>query len=243
MIHHARATVTTTNVTLSDHPMAILSKYRLFRTKLAHVLVLMSFFGALLVANQSQAQELNFKVWAGEREIGTHTFQVERQGNTANVLSKAFYKVKVLFVNVFKYEHTAKEVWDGNCLASLTSNTVENGEKTSIDAKLDADRFAVVRNDEPLLETEECVGTYAYWDKQKIQRGALMNAQTGEIDAATVSQLGPQPMPRLEKSSPALQIETDSSSIRLWYSDDGEWLALKAEADGQPIIYLNEVLL
>jgi len=223
--------------------MTILSVYRLFRGKLAHVLVLSSFFGALLIASQSHAQELNFRVWAGKREIGTHTLKVERQGENASVLSKAFYNVKVLFVNVFKYEHTANEVWEGECLASLTSNTVENGEKTNIDARRDAERFAVVRNQEPLLETEDCVGSYAYWDKQRIQRTALMNSQTGEIDAAQVSELGPQPLPRIDKTTPALQIETEFSNIRLWYSDDGEWLALQTEADGQPIVYLNEDLL
>lgn len=227
----------------SDRNMTVLSIYRLFRTKLAHAVVLFSFFGALLIAEQSQAQELNFRVWAGEREIGTHTFQVEREGNNASVLSKAFYNVKVLFVNVFKYEHTAQEQWQGDCLASLTSQTVENGVKTSIDAAQQAERFAVVRNEEPLLETDTCVGTYAYWDKQRIQRDSLMNAQTGEIHAATVSELGVQPLPRLEKSTPALQIETEFSDIRLWYSDNGEWLALQTEADGQPIVYLNEELL
>lgn len=243
LIHRSEPNMIATELPVNQHPMTRLTIFRPLRTRLAHVLVLVSFFGALLFASQVQAQEFNFRVWAGEREIGTHRFQIERQGESTNVLSEALYKVKVLFVNVFRYEHTAEEVWNGNCLASLTSSTVENGEKTRIDARLDADRFAVVRNEQPLLETDACVGSYAYWDKQRIQRDALMNAQTGEIDAATVSELGTQPLPRINKATPALQIKTEASNIQLWYSDEGEWLALKAEADDQPIVYLNEELL
>ena len=205
--------------------MTVLSIYRLFRSRLAHTLVLGSFFGALFFSQGAQAQELNFRVWAGEREIGTHSFKVARQGDKINVLSNAIYKVKVMFVNVFSYEHTANEIWDGDCLDSLTSQTVEDGEKTTIDARRTENRFAVLRDDQPLLETEDCVGSYAYWDKQRILRSALMNAQTGEISDVTVTELGTQPLPRLEASADAIQLDSDIASIRLWYDDSGEWLA------------------
>ena len=103
--------------------------------------------------------------------------------------------------------------------------------------------FAVIRDEEPLLETEECIGTYAYWDKQRLQRSILMNAQTGEIDPVAVTELGIQPIPRLGIEAPSLQIDSESTTIRLWYSDEGEWLALLTEAENRPIVYLNEKLL
>ncbi len=223
--------------------MTILGVYRLFRNRMAHLLVLSTFFGALLVAQEAQAREMNFRVWAGDREIGTHTFNVETRGTTANVLSRAFYNVKVLFVNVFSYEHTASEIWEGDCLASLSSQTVENGKQTTVDARRQADRFAVTRDAQPLLETEDCVGTYAYWDQQRLQRSALMNSQTGEINTVQVNQLGNKPLPRLGEPAPAVEIDSETARIRLWYSEDGEWLALETEAEDQPILYLNEKLL
>jgi len=223
--------------------MTVLSIFRLFRSRLAHWLVPLVFFSTLIFAQHAQAQDLSFRVWAGEREIGTHTFTVREQATSTNVLSRALYNVKVLFVNVFRYDHEAQELWKGDCLTSLQSKTVENGETTTIRTQRQAEGLAVIRNDEPLLQTQDCVGTYAYWDKQRIQRDALMNSQTGEIQPATVADLGPQPLPRLEMEKPALQIDTDIASIRLWYSEDGQWLALQTETDGQPIIYLNEELL
>ena len=159
------------------------------------------------------------------------------------MLSKAFYNVNVLFVNVFKYEHTASELWEGDCLASLSSTTVENGKQTTIDARRQEQRFAVVRDEQPLLETDACVGSYAYWDRQRIQRDALMNPQTGEIDPVQVNQLGNKPLPRVGASAQALEIDSESARIRLWYSEAGEWLALETETEDQPILYLNETLL
>ena len=96
-------------------------------------------------------------------------------------------------------------------------------------------RFAVQRNDEPLLETEDCVGSYAYWDKQRIQRNTLMNAQTGEIDNTTVSELGSQPLPRLQQDAPALQIETEFTNIKLWYSTQANGLRSKPKQTVNPL--------
>jgi hypothetical protein len=235
--------IQSTDGTSAGFNMTVLSIYRLFRSRVAHFLVLGSFFGALFFSQHAQAQELNFRVWAGEREIGTHTFKVASQGDKTSVLSNAIYKVKIMFVNVFSYEHTANEVWDGDCLDSLTSQTVEDGQKTTVDARRVENLFAVIRDEQPLLETEDCVGSYAYWDKQRIQRSALMNAQTGEIDSVSVTELGAQPLPRIEASAQAIQLDSDIASIRLWYDDSGKWLALQTQAEDRPVLYLNETLL
>ena len=226
----------------SGNIMTVLSVYRLFRSRLAHILVLSSFFGALFFSQHAQAQELKFRVWAGEREIGTHSFKVASQGDRTNVLSNAIYKVKIMFVNVFSYEHTANEVWDGACLDSLTSQTVEDGQRTTIDARRTDKLFSVFRDEQPLLETDDCVGSYAYWDKQRLQRSALMNAQTGEINDVTVTELGAQPLPRMTASAQAIQLDSEIASIRLWYDDSGEWLALQTQAEDRPVLYLNESL-
>lgn len=186
---------------------------------------------------------LNFRVWLGDREIGQHSYTFSQQGPLTNVLSKVNYNVKVLFVSVFKYKHEAAETWMGNCLTAINSFTVENGEETVVEGHQEGGNFIVQRNDQTLTEASDCMGTYAYWDPTLIQRDALMNSQTGEVDPAQVRDLGEKPMPRLNLDARTYQIDTEQASIQLWYSNEGDWLALETETNGRQLVYLNESLL
>jgi len=199
---------------------------------------------ALLGGNgfAAQGRSLDFRVWLGDREIGSHRFEIVRDGLQTRVVSKALYKVKVLFVTVFNYEHTAKELWEGPCMVEIESETVENDQQTTLTGRVVEGGFAIARNDERSISEGGCVGTYAYWDVQRLQRDALMNAQTGSIDAAQVQGIGEQPLPRLDAAANAYQIETDQAKIKLWYSNAGEWLALETTARGRPLVYLSETL-
>jgi uncharacterized protein DUF6134 len=209
-------------------------------TKLA-VLLLLSCL--TLASHAAPYDNLNFRVWLDDREIGQHIFTVTEQDGLLSVLSRATYNVKVLFVNVFKYQHEAKETWLGNCLTKLQSFTVENGKETVVDGYKEGDLFVVQRNDQVDTENESCVGTYAYWDPNRLQRAALMNSQTGELAAAAVSNLGDQPLPRLKQPAQAYRIDTEEASIQLWYTNEGDWLALETETNGRQLVYLNESLL
>lgn len=202
---------------------------------------------ALLVATCANAGaaegDHNFRVWLGDREIGRHDVTVSRSADETRVVSTVVYNVKVLFVNVYKYEHTAEEVWHGNCLQTISSKTRENGERTIMRGRMSPDGFVVQRNDEEVTEDNSCVGTYAYWDMQRVQRNQLLNTQTGDLDPAEVVPLGRQPLPRLQQSASSYKINTEDSSITLWYSDEGRWLGLQTTANDQPLVYLNENLL
>lgn len=236
------AILTTTSKTshpCHHHLLCPLPTLRLLR----RFCLLASLVTTLGLVSPVQAQELTFRVWAGDREIGSHRFEVSQQGDEATVLSKAIYNVKVMFINVFKYEHTAAEQWQGNCLSSLQSNTVENGEKTRVDGQLREGVFAVERNGQTLQPASDCVATYAYWDPARLQRTTLMNAQTGEVADVEYRDLGKRPVPRLDQTANAVEISSASSDIQLWYSDEGQWIALQTQADGQPIVYLSESLL
>ena len=50
-------------------------------------------------------------------------------------------------------------------------------------------------------------------------------------------------MPRLKRGARSYQIDTDQASIQLWYSNEGDWLALETETNGRQLVYLNETLL
>ena len=57
--------------------------------------------------------------------IGTYTFVVTEDGASRHVVADAKYRVRLLVVDAFSYEHHDEETWHGDCLVQLATRTVE----------------------------------------------------------------------------------------------------------------------
>jgi len=98
-----------------------------------------------------QAKEWSFEVWLDKQNIGTHTFSF----NQNQLQSRASFKVKVLFINAYRYQHQADETWQGACLSALSARTEENKEVTIVTGQQQADQF-VVEKWQPAYFTALC---------------------------------------------------------------------------------------
>ena len=187
---------------------------------------------------------LTFNVWLDERRMGTHSYHFEQKDEDLIVTSEANFAVKLVFVTVFSYEHEAVETWRGNCLTRLRSNTVTDGEKESIDLEIPSD---------------DCAGTYAYWDKTRLQRSVLTNAQTGETEPASWTDLGAVSLPvigkrrkvtrrvkdgegGLESDVQGVKVTTPSATFMLFYDKNNHLLMMQTDNDGRTITYLSDAL-
>lgn len=180
--------------------------------------------------------DISFDVWMDDRPLGSHDYRFSRKGDLLQVDSSARFNLKVLFVNVFRYNHDARELWQGPCLTALNSDTTTNGEQETL---------------ELLFSVDECAGTYAYWDRARLERPELTNAQTGKKEQALWSEPDAAPLPKPGKKKnniPALtglthyQLTTDSATFLLWYDKQGRCLAMQTTNDGRTITYMNRVL-
>lgn len=180
--------------------------------------------------------DLRFDVWMDDKPLGSHDYRFSLEGNLLQVDSSARFNVKVLFVNVFRYDHDARELWNGPCLSAVRSETTTNGEEETLDLQFNADN---------------CAGTYSYWDQLRLQRPELTNAQTGEKEPASWSEPAPAPLPAPSKKTkvdnpPAgikhYQLTTASAIFLLWYDKHGRSLAMQTTNDGRTITYLNREL-
>jgi len=171
--------------------------------------------------------------------MGEHTYRFdtpEPASDTLVVTSEANFKVKVVFVTVFSYQHKAVETWRGNCLTALDSETTTNGKQEAIELEFSA---------------AECAGTYAYWDKERLRRAVLTNAQNGSQQSANWTDLGAKPLPAIGKrkkvrghkgEAQAVSVATPSARFILYYSDASELLMMQTENDSRTITYLLDSL-
>jgi hypothetical protein len=194
----------------------------------------------LLAIPSLQAKEWAFDVYLDKNKIGTHTFTLD--DNT--LTSKANFNVKVLFINAYKYNHTAKEQWAGNCLNALEAYTTENKVVTKVNGKLDDGAFKV-KNGSQEQTLPACVMTFAYWNPKILEQSKLLNPQNAEYLDTTITKLG-------ATKTEVKGIPTDTAhykitgalkgvkklNIELWYNQDNEWVALKSVTpEGYNIIY------
>ena len=200
---------------------------------------------ALLITSlfsvEISAKEWAFDVYLDKNKIGLHTFTLN---DSKELISTAKFNVKVLFINAYQYDHKAIEQWQGDCLSSLESHTLENKVETNIKAKLSGQEFTV-EDGKVKQKLPACTMTFAYWNPKILQQSKLLNPQNGEWLDTKFTNLGTETIDVKNKKVEASHYKLDGSlngknklKIELWYSENNEWLALKSiTPEGYTIIY------
>ena len=105
----------------------------------------------------------DFDVYLNDKKVGKHSFKVSETDGVKQVQSEASFKVKILFITAYRYEHSAAERWTDNCLIEFDGNTNANGERIEVSGEQTSGGFIVETGDNP-IELPECVMTFAYWN-------------------------------------------------------------------------------
>lgn len=185
-----------------------------------------------LVSSIATAKDWAFDVYLDKSKMGQHTFNL----NEANQLtSTAKFNVKVLFVNAYQYEHKAVEKWQGDCLTSLSSHTIENKVITDVKGKITDGNF-VVDDSKSKQNLPACVMTFAYWNPKILEQSKLLNPQNGEWLDAKINKMGVETIEVKGKKTETNHYKLDGSldgksklKIDLWYDTaNNDWVALKS---------------
>jgi hypothetical protein len=178
-------------------------------------------------------REWRFRVYLDNREIGYHHFMLEGQGNFQVVRSTADFEYKLLFVKLYEYQHQNSEIWQGDCLERIESSTDANGKPFSVLGQLQAGEF-VVRGNEGEAILPDCVMSFAYWNPRFLEETRLLNSQNGEYMDVEIS------APVLDEleirgefiRAYRYQLAANNLNLKLWYSEDHQWLGLESAAKG-----------
>ena len=190
----------------------------------------------------AQTKQYQFKVFLDDKHIGQHRFQVIRDQLQTLVKSEAKFDLNFMFLNLYRYRHSSQEVWQGNCLKSIHTTTVVNGEKSFVRGNSGESAMRVKTADDSVM-LEGCIRSFAYWDVAALDAGFLLNSQTGKLLPVVLEKLGHSPIWLRGKPVNAhhYRIKNESLSIDLWYSESLEWLALESLTEqGARLRYIAE---
>jgi hypothetical protein len=177
-----------------------------------------------------QVRQYHFAVSLDGKPIGEHTFSVSARADAIEVTTQARFKVKILLVPVYHYEHDDKELWHDGCLAKMDAKTNDNGTDLAVHGERTGEHFQV-HGPKDAAELPACVKSFAYWDQTFLTEHRLLNAQTGEYEPITISDLGADRVKKAGRQTDAhhYKLIAKNFKIDLWYSPSGEWLALESE--------------
>ena len=170
-------------------------------------------------------EEISFNVLLDKKPVGTHIFNLKRQGKEVLVKSDMQLEGKFWGLLPFKYTHESQEQWQDGCLVSLQSQTLKRGKTIKIIASSDASGLSIDSNDKTEV-VSGCVKSFAYWDHSKLVGNQLLNTENGELVNVEIKQTNNQ-----SDKHKSLLIQSSEADINLEYSANGEWLSLKSKLE------------
>lgn len=191
-----------------------------------------------VAATGGSADELLFRVMLDDKDIGVHRFSVEPHDDGERVDIQADFDVTFFAIPVYSYDHRNREVWRDGCLARIESTTDDNGDEFRVDGEDLGDRFVVATQSGKVEFDAECVMSFAYWNRDFLTQGRLLNAQTGEYLPISLDDLGTRQL-RLGESSVTAQgyrlsNRAEEIDIDVWYeTGTGRWLSLESRVGGE----------
>ncbi|GJL94579.1 MAG: hypothetical protein DHS20C05_09840 [Hyphococcus sp.] len=191
---------------------------------------------ALLATMPASARDLDakFLIKHKGKVIGHHIVDVRNTEFGTVVDTKIEMRVKFGPIPVFKYDHTAREVWRDDKLISLVSNTDNNGEVSSVDAKY-RDGGLYINGSEYEGMAPANSAPSSYWDKSVVDAEALINTQTGEIIDIEVENLGETLAPH-DQTAEHYRL-TGTVALNIWYEGE-RWVGSNFIVDGEELTYV-----
>jgi len=181
-----------------------------------------------------------FEAFYDDRRIGEHRYEIIRDGDAAQVRSRAEFQVKLLFISAYSYQHHANELWRNGCLTRLEAVTDDNGERFAVEGSQQQGELVLTRmapEQTRVSLDSDCPATFAYWDLERLRRDELINAQTGKALASTLTRTGTETLDGVEAERYRLEAE-GLAPIDLWYrASDRQWLRLETTRNDGTLSY------
>lgn len=199
-------------------------------------ITLLSIMALFMAAATSQAvasksDRYNFRVFLGDEPIGMHKVVMTNREQQQTIDIEASFKVKALFVNLFRYNHSNSETWNGRCLRGIDARTRVNGKKQFVKS-MDGGKALKLSTHDGEKSIDGCIRTFAYWDPELLKSSKrLLNTQTGEIVASSIKSRGIEEIKLDSKTVKARRytLAAGKDTIDLWYRvGDNRWVALES---------------
>ncbi len=182
---------------------------------------------------------LFFTAYRNGEAIGHHELTFLRDGGRLTVATKIKLDVKFMGFTAYRYNHSAREVWENDRLLALSARTDDNGKLYDVRAERTSAGLTVRANDRVETLSGELLPS-SHWSFAQVSQSALLNTQTGREARVRIRLIGRE---QVRTSSGVVQASRykyqGDVEMDQWFDDLGRWVKTAFTAsDGSRVDYV-----
>lgn len=206
----------------------------------------------LVLAPPARAQmpdddKITFRILRDGQPFGMHklAFSENQQGQTVvDITIDMSFSIGP--VTLFRYHHENQEIWDGDKIISMTSETNDDGKLYDVSAIWDKDKLSVdAKKVKKGTETNDDydaapdIYTTSYWNSVTLKGTQILNTQKGKIEDISVTDKGIEDIETASGMIPARRYDIEARvPITIWYDTaNNKWAGLKFNVRNSEITY------
>ena len=186
------------------------------------------------------AGHLTFKVTRNGDEIGSHAIAFTQSGDTLTVQVDVALAVKFGPITVYRYTHRDVEVYRGDELQSIETDSDDDGTPFAVRAQRQADGLHVQgTRAQPYIAPADALPS-SHWNR-KVLDGSWINTQDGRLVRPQIKALGRGPITTAEGQVQCDGFEITAPEVEMssWY-DGQAWCGVDFKGkDGSQINYIR----
>ncbi len=204
-----------------------------------HTFVLMLSLTSSALAVVPDNNKIVFQILRNGDAFGMHKIEFEKDESgelTANIDINMEFALGP--ITLFNYDHTNKEVWQGDQMISMNSQTDDDGTDYNVDANWGNDSVSITVNGER-YEAEKSLYTTSYWNPVTIKSNKLLNTQKGKIEDISVTKLPTEELIVAGEKRTAQPFDIQASvPIKIYYDvETSQWIGLEFKVRGSEMVY------
>jgi uncharacterized protein DUF6134 len=190
-------------------------------------------------ASPSMPDELSYSVVREGDEIGTHQISFRESADGLNVNIETDVAVEVFGIAFYRFEHSGHEIWQGERLISLVSETNDDGIAHALNAVAEGRELRIESDARRGLEGGGIIPA-SLWNRDLVRQSELLNTLDGSTMAVDVADLGEETVVAAGRQIEATHYSvTGKLNRELWYNSDDVLVQVKFDgADGSEVTYV-----
>ncbi len=180
---------------------------------------------------------LAFSVWRKGSRIGDHRIAFRREDDRLIVDIDINLQVTFGPLTLFRYTHHNTEIWRGNRLIALDSETYDDGNDFKLSVRESAGGLDVDGWSGRFTVPAETLSS-SYWNPDTIYQSRILDTQRGFLMDVDTEWLGRESVQAAGRQTDADRYRiTGDLDMVIWYSEPGQWVKLDFFARGSTISY------
>lgn len=132
-----------------------------------------------------------FDIIRKDDKIGANVVEIDRSADSTTVKNKTNISVKLMYIEVYRYQHNCSETWKDGQLTAFKSQTDDNGTKHVVEIAPSAtpDKVTLVVDGKKSQEPKS-IAPASLWSKELVTRTELFDPADGKRISVKVKDLG-----------------------------------------------------